>query len=73
MKRKKKGCRFTRFTKKIFIVSSILFVFGMTITNSYLASSNIHKQKLEDDIHLLEADIDGLNMKKAELSSFSET
>lgn len=58
--------------KKIFIVSSILFVFGMTITNSYLASSNIHKQKLEDDIHLLEADIDGLNMKKAELSSFQK-
>jgi len=72
MKRKKKGYRFTRFTKKIFIVSSILFVFGMTITNSYLASSNIHKQKLEDDIHLLEADIDGLNMKKAELSSFQK-
>ena len=72
MKRKKKGCRFTRFTKKIFIVSSILFVFGMTITNSYLASSNIHKQNLEDDIHLLEADIDGLNMKKAELSSFQK-
>ena len=66
MKRKKKGYRFTRFTKKI------LFVFGMTITNSYLASSNIHKQKLEDDIHLLEADIDGLNMKKAELSSFQK-
>ena len=42
----------------------------MTITNSYLASSNIHKQKLEDDIHLLEADIDGLNMRMTELSNF---
>lgn len=72
MKRKKKGCKFTRVTKRLLIISSILFVFGMTITNSYLASSNIHKQKLEDDIHLLEADIDGLNMKKAELSSFQK-
>lgn len=71
MKTKKRETRFEKFARKIFILSFALFIIGVVGLNSYESSLNIEAEKVEKEIKTLESDIDGLNMKKQELASFS--
>lgn len=71
MKTKKRETRFVRFAKKMVIVTFALFIIGFVGLNSYESSLNINTQKVEKEISVIESDIDGLNMKKQELESFT--
>lgn len=68
-KKKRKG--FSKFTFRLFVISSILFVFSNVYMSSYELALSIETQKKEKEISCLESDIDGLDMKKQELASFS--
>lgn len=63
--------KFEKFTKKLLILMTVVFVIGIIGLNSYESSLNIDSQKIEKEISSLESDVDGLNMKKQELESFS--
>lgn len=67
----KKETRFERLTKKLLILTFALFIIGVVGLNSYESSLNIDSQNIEKEISTLESDIDGLNMRKQELESFS--
>lgn len=72
MKRsKRKETGFTRFARRVFILSFIIFVVGFVALNSFEASLNIDCEKIQQEIVTLESDIDGLDMQKQELASFS--
>lgn len=72
MKRnKRKETRFTRFSRRLLILSFMVFVVGFIALNSYESTLNINCQDLEKEIATIQSDIDGLNMKKQELASFS--
>ena len=71
MKRKKRGTKFSRFALRFLICTAALFVLGIVALNSYESNLNIQYQKLENEMTKLESEIDGLNMKKQELVSFS--
>ena len=68
MKNKRKETRFLRFSKRLLVMSFIVFVVGIVALNSYESTINV---ALEKDIKTIESDIDGLDMKKLELASFS--
>lgn len=70
MKRNSKP-RFLRIAEKILIMSFIFFVVGIVTLNSYESSLNIRCQKTEQEIATIESEIDGLDIKKQELASFS--
>lgn len=70
-KNKKKKTRFVRFSRRLFMFSFAVFVLGIVALNSYESTLNIHCAKLEKQIASIESDIDGLDMKKLELASFS--
>ncbi len=71
MRTKKKEPRFLRFSKRLLIMSFIVFVVGIVALNSYESTINVACKELEKDITTIESDIDGLDMKKLELASFS--
>lgn len=71
MKTKRRETRFEKFTRRLFILSFALFIVGVVGLNSYESSLNIDAENVENEIKTLESDIDGLNMKKQELASFS--
>lgn len=68
---KKKETRFVRFSRRLLIVSFMLFVLGFVALNSYESTLNINCQDLEKEIATIQSDIDGLEMKQQELASFS--
>lgn len=68
---KRKETGFTRFTRRLMYVCFGLFVVGNVFLSSYESSLNIDCQNLEKEIATIESDIDGLDMKKLELASFS--
>lgn len=68
---KKKGTKFSRFAKRFLIVTAMLFVVAFVAMNSYESSLNIDYQNVEKEISTIESAIDGLNMQKQELASFS--
>lgn len=68
---KKRETKFTKFARKLLIVTFSIFVIGFIALNSYESSLNIDSQKIEKEISTIESDIDGLNMKKQELATFS--
>ncbi len=68
---KRKESRFVRFSKRLFILSFIVFVVGIVVLNSYEASLNIKIDTIEDEIQTIQADIDSLDSEKLSLASFS--
>lgn len=68
---KKKETGFAKFSRKVFILSFIAFVVGFVALNSYEASLNIDCEKLQQEIATIESEIDGLDMQKQELASFT--
>ncbi|MFR7592525.1 MAG: hypothetical protein ACLUVC_13875 [Longibaculum sp.] len=68
---KRKETRFARFSRRLLIVSFMMFVIGIVALNSYESSLNIQCQDLEKEIATIQSDIDGLEMKKQELVAFS--
>ena len=70
-KNKRKESGFTRFARRFLILSFAVFSIGIVALNSYESTLNIDSQKVEKEIAVIEADIDGLDMKKLELVSFS--
>ena len=70
MKKNKKP-RFLKISEKILIASFIVFVLGIVTLNSYESSLNIRCQKTEKEIATIESEIDGLDLQKQELASFS--
>lgn len=70
-KNKKKETGFMKFSKRFLFLSFAIFVIGSVALNSYESSLNIRYQHLEKEIASIESDIDGLDMKKLELASFS--
>lgn len=71
MEKNRKETKFVRFAKKVLIMTFVVFIVGIVGLNSYESSLNIHYQQVEKEISVIESDIDGLNMKKQELASFS--
>lgn len=71
MFKKKKRNGFSKFSIRLFVISSVLFVFSNVYISSYELALNIDTQKKEKEISFLESDIDGLDMKKQELTSFT--
>ena len=71
MKNKRKETRFLRFSKRLLVMSFIVFVVGIVALNSYESTINVACNQLEKDIKTIESDIDGLDMKKLVLASFS--
>ena len=71
MKTKKRETKFMKFARKLLIGTFVLFVVGVVGLTSYESTLNINCQKVEREITTIESDIDGLNMKKQELASFS--
>lgn len=71
MKYKKKKCRIVKYSKRFMIGTSIIFIFSTVILSSYESSVNIEKSQLESEIQKFKAQIDGLDMKKSELTSFT--
>ncbi len=72
MKRnKKKQSRFMRYSKRLLIFSVAIFAIGIVALNSYESTLNVESQELEDEIATIQAEIDGLDMEKLELASFS--
>lgn len=71
MKNKRRESGFLKFSKRLLIMSFIVFVVGIVALNSYESTLNVNCKKLETDIATIESDIDGLDMKKLELASFS--
>lgn len=71
MKKRTRETGFMRFSKKLFISTCIVFVVGIVVLTSFESSLNIDCQKVEKEITSIESDIDGLNMKKQELASFT--
>lgn len=67
----KRKSRFEKMTKRILILTVIVFCLGFVGLNSYESTVNINSQNIEKEIATLESDIDGLNMKKQELASFT--
>lgn len=68
VKRKESG--FTRFARRLLMFTFALFALGIVGLNAYESEINIDVQKTRDEITVIEADIDGLDMKKLELASF---
>lgn len=70
-KTKRRETGFTRFSRKLLAVLAMIFVLGSVALNSFESKLNIDCQKLEKEIATIESDIDGLDMKKVELVSFT--
>jgi len=70
-KNRRKESGFTRFARRLLILTFAVFALGIVALNSYESTLNVASQKLEKEIDVIEADIDGLDMKKLELASFS--
>ncbi len=68
---KKKETKFTKFARKMLIGIFAIFIVGFVLLNSLESSISIDSQNIEKEIVTIESDIDGLNMKKQELASFS--
>lgn len=64
--------RFNKVCKRIFILSTIGFIIGMTYCNSLEATINVSTKELSKEIEVLEGDIDGLNMEVANLTKFEK-
>ena len=71
MKTRKKDTKFNVLAKKVMIFSFVVFVLGFVFISSVESDLNIKYQKVEKEIATIESDIDGLNMKKQELESFT--
>lgn len=71
MFKKKETQGFSKFSIRLFVISSVLFVFSNVYISSYELALNIEMQMKEKEINCLESDIDGLNIKKQELASFT--
>ena len=70
-KTKRKETKFTKFSRRLLILIFVIFVMGIVSLNSYESTLNITCEKLEKDIATIESDIDGLDMKQLELTTFS--
>ena len=68
MKKRKTG--FESFAQ-VFLIVTIVFVFGIIMVKSVESSYNRTIQKLQNEIDTLESDIDSLQMQKQELVSFN--
>lgn len=68
---KAKETPFMKFSKRLLILSFSVFVMGIVALNSYESTLNINCENLEKEISTIESDIDGLDMKKLELTAFS--
>lgn len=64
--------RFNKVCKRVFILSTIGFIIGMTYCNSLEATINVSTNKLSKEIEVLEGDIDGLNMEVTNLTEFKK-
>lgn len=71
MRTDRKETRFERIAKRFLMFIFAIFIIGVVGLSSYESSLNIDSQNIEKEIATLESDIDGLNMKKQELESFS--
>lgn len=68
MKRRKTG--FESFAQKFFIMTLVIFVFGIIGVKSIESSYNKQIQELQKDITTTQNDIDSLEMQKQELVAF---
>ena len=71
MKIKRRETGFTRFARRFFVVVLASFVMGFVWLTSYESALNIKTQSVEKEINIIQSDIDGLTMKKQELTSFA--
>lgn len=72
MFKKEKRQGFSKFSFRLFIVSCLLFIFSNVYITSYELTLSIETQQKEKEIAILESDIDGLDMKKQELTSYEK-
>lgn len=70
-RRKRKESRFVKMTRTMLIIFGAFFIVGKIMLDSYESSLNIECQDLEKEISTIESDIDGLDMKKSELATFT--
>lgn len=70
-RRKRRTTGFERFAKRFFILSLVIFVFGIITIKSLESSYNSQIQKMEATISTVNSEIDGLKMQKQELVSFT--
>lgn len=68
---RRRESRFERYTRRLLVLCCCVFVVGVVTLNSYEASLNIQCENLEKEIATIESDIDGLDMQKQDLASFS--
>ena len=66
MKNKRKETRFLRFSKRLLVMSFIVFVVGIVALNSYESTINVACNQLEKDIKTIESDIDGASFSRLE-------
>ena len=71
MNKKRRKSRFVKLTEILLLSCFVAFVIGKICMNSYESSLNIQCQDLEKEISTIESDIDGLDMKKSELATFT--
>lgn len=70
-KAKRNETGFMKFSKRLLIISFTVFVMGIVSLNSYESTLIINCENLQKEISTIESDIDGLDMKKLELTAFS--
>ena len=68
---KKKQTGFEQFARRFLIITTFIFVFGITFTKSYEASYNKKIQVLQKQIETTKSEIDDLEMQKQELTTFN--
>lgn len=71
MRHRVKRTKFECFSLRFLIISSIIFVFGITYVKSLESSYNKTLQKTENEIKQVQNEIDYLESKKQEMASFS--
>ncbi|BBH27519.1 MAG: hypothetical protein PUF83_05330 [Intestinibaculum porci] len=71
IKKLKKQPRFFRYAIIFFMVSCCVFLVSLTFTNSCELNINAKTRKVQNEITTIQSDIDGLEIQKSELASFS--
>ncbi len=63
--------RILRFAKKFLLCTFVIFVVGSVFLNSYETTLNAKTKDVQEQIATVQSDIDGLQMKKQDLVSFT--
>ena len=71
MNRRRKTTGFERFARRFLIFSIVVFIFGIISIKSLESSYNSQIQQVQKEISTVSSEIDGLQMQKQELVSFT--